>query len=147
LAIPGSDWAKFAALSESTRSIAKMKNTKAKEFDRELIYFFQEYLEDRKITALMQIVNPDFSSKIVVYNDPFAAETLGIGVAGIQITGGIDKSYYVKVGGKTKRFFKKDYDDDFKTLFSSCPSLLEKYKSFAWRDFPQHLFFYDTECK
>lgn len=146
LAIPGSDWAKFAALSESTRSVAKMKNTKAKEFNRELIYFYQEYLEDRKITALMQIINPDFSSKIIAYDDPFAAETMGVGVAGIQLTGGISKSFYLKVDGKVKRYFKKDYDDDFKTLFGNCPDLLTKYKGFAWRDLPQHLFFFDTEC-
>jgi hypothetical protein len=147
LAIPGSDFAKFAALSESTKSIAKMKRTNTKEFNRELVYFFQEYLEDRKITALMQIINPDFSSKIVVYHDPFASETMGLSVGGIQVTGGIDKSYYFKIAGKTQRYFKKDYDDDFKKIFASCADLLTKYKDFAWRDLPLHLFFFDTECK
>ena len=146
LAIPPSDFAKLGALSESTRSIAKINRTDGREFDRELVYFFQEYLEDRKITALMQLLNPEFSEKIPVYHDPFATETLGVGVAGIQITGGIDKSYYLKIGGKTKRFFKKDYDDDFKKLFGSCPDLMKKYKDFAWRDLPRHIFYFQTEC-
>ena len=146
LAIPSSDWAKFAALSESTRSIAKSKRTKTSEFDRDLVYFYQEYLEDRKITALMQLLNPDFSEKIKVYHDPFASETMGLAFGGVQITGGIDKSYYLKVGGKTKRYFKKNYDDEFKELFGTCSALMTKYKDFAWRDLPQHLFFFDTEC-
>ena len=146
LAIPPSDWAKFASFSDGTQSIVKMKKTQGTEYNRELVYFYQEDLVDRKITALMQLLNPDFSDKIRVYHDPFAAETMGIGFAGVQITGGIDKSYYLKVGGVTKRYFKKDYDDDFKTLFGSCPALMTKYKNFAWRDLPDHIFFFETEC-
>lgn len=146
LAIPSSDWAKFAAFSESTQSIAKMKQTKTKEYNRDLVYFYQEYLEDRKMTALMQLLNPDFSEKIMVFHDPFAAETMGLSLGGVQVTGGIDKSYYLKVGGKTKRYFKKNYDDEFKELFGTCDALMTKYKDFAWRDLPKHLFFFDTEC-
>lgn len=146
LAIAPSDFAKFAALNDATQSVVKTTKTKAGEFNRDLVYFFQEYLEDRKITALMQRLNPEFDSKIRVYHDPFAAETAGVAVGGIQVTGGIDKSYYLKVDGKTKRYFKKNYDDDFKTLFGSCDALVKKFKDFAWRDLPDHLFFFDQEC-
>ena len=147
LAIPPSDWAKFAALDNSTRSIAKMNRTNAREFNRELVYFFQEYIEDRKIKALMQLLNPDFSTRIMIFHDPWATETMGVGVMGVQLTGGIDKSFYLKAEGKTKRFFKKDYDDDFKKLFRSCPELMKKYKDFAWRDLGKHVFFFDSECE
>ena len=146
LAIPPSGWSKFAALDDATRSVAKTSRTKTNELNRELVYFYQEKLEDRKITALMQLLNPDFSEKIRIYHDPFAMETMGFAVAGIQLTGGIDKSYYLRVDGKTRRFFKKDYDDDFKTLFGSCEALKTKYKDFAWRDMPRHLFFFENEC-
>jgi hypothetical protein len=146
LAIAPSDFAKFAALNDATQSVVKTTKTKSEEFNRELVYFFQEYLEDRKITALMQRLNPEFDSKIRVYHDPFATETAGVGIGGIQVTGGIDKSFYLKVNGKTKRYFKKNYDDDFKTLFGSCNTLKEKFKDVAWRDLPDHLFFFDQEC-
>lgn len=147
LAIPPSDLSKFAALNNSTRSIVKMQQTKTSQYNRELVYFFQEYVEDRKVTALMQLLNPDFSNKIVVYNDPWAAETMGIGVMGVPITGGIDKSFYLKVDGKTKRYFKSDYNGDFKKLFSSCPNLIKEYKNFAWRDLPKHIFYFENECE
>lgn len=146
LAIAPSDFAKLAALDGSTRSVLKASKTKVEDFDRSLVYFYQEKLEDRKITALMQRLNPDFDSRIRVYHDPFASETMGLSVGGIQVTGGIDKSYYLKVDGKTKRYFKKNYDDDFKTLFGSCAGLMTKYKDFAWRDLPDHIFFFDQEC-
>ena len=146
LAIAPSDWSKFAAFNQSTTSVVKMKQTKTSDYNRELVYFYQEELKDRKITALMQLLNPDFADKIRIYHDPWAAETMGFGVAGIQITGGIDKSYYFKVDGITRRYFKREYDDDFKKLFGSCSALMTKYKDFAWRDIPTHLFFFETEC-
>jgi hypothetical protein len=147
LAIAPSDLAKLSSLGGATTSVLKASKTKVEDFDRSLVYFYQEYLEDRKITALMQRLNPDFDSKIRVYHDPFASETMGLSVGGIQVTGGIDKSYYLKVNGKTKRFFKKDYDENFKPLFGSCSELTTKYKDFAWRDLPNHIFFFDQECK
>ncbi len=147
LAIAPSDMAKLSSLSNSTKSVLKASKTKVDDFDRNLVYFFQEKLEDRKITALMQRLNPDFDSRIRVYHDPFASETMGLSFGGVQVTGGIDKSFYLKVDGKTKRYFKKDYDDDFKTLFGSCPALMTKYKDFAWRDLPDHLFYFDQECE
>ncbi|MBL7816850.1 MAG: hypothetical protein JNL70_17645 [Saprospiraceae bacterium] len=147
LAVPPSDLSKFIGISESTRSVAKLGRTNTNKLNRDLVYFFQEYAEDRKVTALLQLLNPDFSDKIAIYHDPWATETMGFGVAGIPITGGIDKSYYLKVNGKTKRYFKKDYDDEFEKLFKSCPELLKKYKNFAWRDLPRHVYFFDTECE
>jgi hypothetical protein len=95
----------------------------------------------------MQLVNPDFSSKIRVYHDPYASETMGFQVGGVQLTGGLDKSYYLNVNGKTQRYFKSDYDKTVKTLFASCPALFKKFEDTKWKDFPDHVFFFDTECE
>ena len=142
-----SDFAKYSALSESTRSIAKIQRNNVGESTRNLVLFYQEHLDDPKREVLVQLVNPGFDSKIQVYDDPFAAETAGVGLMGVQLTGGMDKSFYVKADGKITRLKKKNYDDKFKELFASCPELLTKFaKNDAWRDFCQHVFFFDQQC-
>lgn len=142
-----SDFAKFNSVMESTRSVAKIQRTQVNEATRNLVLFYQEYLADKDRTVLVQLVNPGFESKIRVYDDPYAAETAGIGFAGVQMTGGMDKSFYVKWNGKVFRLKKKDYDDKFKEFFISCPELLKKYPNFAWRDFAEHVFFFDQNCQ
>ncbi|RRB02826.1 hypothetical protein [Larkinella rosea] len=142
-----SDFAKFASFSESTSSIAKAQRNKVGESTRNLVIFYQEHLDDPKRDVLVQLVNPGFDSKIKVYDDPFAAETTGVGLMGVQLTGGMDKSFYVKAGGKVTRLKKKNYDDKFKELFESCPDMLTKFaKNDAWRDFCQHVFYFDQQC-
>ena len=44
----------------------------------------------KKTTAMMQLLNPSFSSKIKVYHDPYAKETASLGVSGIKVAGGED---------------------------------------------------------
>lgn len=146
LALPPSNSAKLSSMIESSRSVAKMNQTNKNEFNRELVYFFQEYIEDRKITALLQLLNPDFSDKIAIYHDPWAFETMGGGF----IAGSIDKSYYLKVNGKTKRYLKKNYDSTFEKLFESCPALITRYKKYNtiyWTDLPQHVYLFETKCE
>lgn len=147
LGLTPSDYAKLASISESTRSIAKMQRNQVNESARNLVLFYNEQLDEPRREALLQLVNPGFESRIRVYNDPFAAETMGVGFAGVQVTGGMDKSFYVRANGKTFRLKKKDYDKAFVDLFSSCKGLMTKYgKDFAWRDFCYHVFMFDQEC-
>lgn len=147
LGLAPSDYAKFSAFSESTRSIAKMQRTKVNEATRNLVMFYQEHLDEPKRDVLLQLVNPGFDSQIRVYDDPFAAETTGVSIGGVQLTGGMDKSFYVKADGKVFRLKKKNYDDKFKELFGGCPAVMNKYgKNFAWRDFCTHVFMFDQEC-
>ena len=142
-----SDFAKMASFSESTRSIAKIQRNKVNESGRNLVLFYNERLDDQKREALLQLVNPGFDSRIRVYDDPFAAETMGVGFAGVQLTGGMDKSFYVKTGSKIIRLKKKNYDELFRPLFDTCPAVMTKYgKDFAWRDFAYHVFMFDQEC-
>lgn len=147
LGLNPSDFAKMAALSESTRSIAKMQRNKVDEATRNLVLFYNEKLDEPKREVLVQLVNPGFESRIRVYDDPFATETAGVGFAGVQLTGGMDKSFYVRANGKVFRLKKKNYDENFATIFGSCPALMTKYgKDFAWRDFCSHVFMFDQEC-
>lgn len=150
LALPPSNSAKLSSTIESSRSLAKVNQTNTNEFNRELVYFFQEYIEERNITALLQLLNPDFSDKIAIYHDPWAMETMGGGITGALIAGNIDKSYYLKVNGKTKRYLKKNYDATFEKLFESCPALIKRYKKYNtiyWTDLPQHVYLFDTKCE
>lgn len=148
LALAPSELAKVAAFADATESVLNTAKTDTKGFRRDLVYFFQEVTDaKKKRTTLMQLLNPTFSDKIRIYHDPFAAETGGISVGNIQVTGGLDKSYYIKTNGKVTRLYKKDYDDEFKKMFGTCPELLAKYKNFNWRDLNEHVFFFQNQCK
>lgn len=146
MALAPSDYAKFAAFSEGTSSVLRAGKTDFKQINRDLIFFYQEYLDDKQRTVLVQQINPGFDSRLRVYDDPFAAQTAGIGVGGMQMTGGQDKSYYVNYKGKTFRMFKRDYDRLFNEFFGNCPGLKARYRNAAWRDFAEHLFFYEQSC-
>lgn len=148
LGLAPSDYAKFSSFSNSTRSIAKIQRNNVSESTRNLVVFYNEHLDDPSRDVLVQLVNPGFDSRIRVYDDPFAAETMGVGVMGVQLTGGMDKSFYVRTKqGKVIRLKKKNYDELFRPLFDSCPAVMEKYgKNFAWRDFCSHVFLFDQEC-
>lgn len=100
-------------------------------------------------TLLLQLLNPGFSSKIKVFYDPYASETGGIGYAGLKLTGGEDKSYYVQVGDKVARKTKKkDYDSLYKEFYSGCSELLQKLeKDHKWSDFAKHIYAFTFECK
>jgi len=149
LALAPSSWAQFAGAMGASQSVMKASKTDGTQTGRELVLFYQENIGDKKNTmALLQLLNPDFSSKIRIYHDPFANETQSVSFGGVAVTGGIDKSFFVKLEGKTRKIFKKDYKDDYKTFFGTCPDLIKKFKSdFAWRDFPDHVYFFENECK
>jgi hypothetical protein len=146
MALAPSDYAKFAAFSEGSSSVLRASKTDFKQINRDLIFFYQEYLDDKQRTVLVQQINPGFDSKLRVYDDPFAAQTAGIGVGGMQMTGGQDKSYYVNYNGKTFRMYKRDYDRLFTEFFGKCPDVMTGFKNHAWRNFAQHLFIYEQNC-
>ncbi|OIN58144.1 hypothetical protein [Arsenicibacter rosenii] len=147
LGLNPSDYAKFSSVMNSTSSIVKAQKTKVSESTRNLVIFSQEHLDDQDRDVLVQLVNPGFDSRIKVFDDPFATQTMGVGVYGMQVTGGMDKSFYVKANGKVFRLKKKNYDEYFPILFGSCPAVMSKYgKGFAWRDFNEHVFLLDQEC-
>jgi len=106
-------------------------------------------LKKKRFTMLMQLVNPSFSSKIKVYDDPRAKETTSIGIGALKVAGGIDKSYYISKDNEVAyKIEKSDYKDIFTPLFQSCSTVYDQYKSdVSWRDLEKHVYQYTTECK
>ena len=94
-------------------------------------------LKNKKKEAeyLMQVINPKFSQYIQVYSDPWAKETMSIGVGSLKLAGGIKKSYYIKKGGeKVLWLTKKDFDEHFASLFMDNDKFKAKYADhkFKW---------------
>ena len=107
-------------------------------------------VKKKKMTLMLQLLNPTYANKIKIYNDPFAKETASLNVGGFKAAGGIEKSYYIKKGDAVAtRFYKKDYKDEigFSQLFEDCPALVEKYtEDLHWRNFSKHTYEYTNDC-
>jgi len=99
---------------------------------------------------MLQILNPSFSQNIKVYHDPFSKETASVGVGGITVAGGLDKSYYIKKAADKSayRLLKKDYKEQFADIFGDCPELMEKYgDNIKWNEFETHIYEYTQLMK
>ncbi|CAD7802036.1 hypothetical protein CHRY9390_00863 [Chryseobacterium aquaeductus] len=84
---------------------------------------------------LMQLINPEFNDVISVYHDARAKETGGMTVGfGMQVSGGVTKSYYVKKGDKVIWLHKDDFEDNYDFLFGDNAEFMKKYpkKSVEW---------------
>ncbi len=114
------------------------------------IYFEKAEVKIKKKTEtlMMQLLNPSFSSKIKVYHDPYAKETAGIGIAGIKVAGGDDKSYYVAAhGAPAFKLIKKNYEEEFAALFDNCTVLNQKYADkIKWVDLETHVYEHSLDC-
>jgi len=115
------------------------------------VYFESTDVQMGKKTRkfLMQILNPAFSSKVKILNDPFSSETASLGIAGVKLAGGDLKSYYFKKGNQVAYLLrKKDYKKQFKEIWSDCPALIEKYvENPNWTDLAKHVYEYSNQCK
>lgn len=151
--LPPSNLAKFGNFMKMATDAQQWKN---KNLDQNLFkegytFFEKSNVRIKKKTRelMVQLVNPDFSDKIKVYQDPFAKETMSIGVGPMK-AGGIAKSYYVKKEGETVaiRLKKKSYDDEFKMFFGDCPAVIEKYgDKIKWSEFAMHIYEYTNNCQ
>lgn len=114
-------------------------------------YFEQSTVQLKKktIEALLQIVNPAFNNKVKIFHDPWAKESASVGVGGIKVAGGLEKSYWVIMDGKPAfKVLKKSYDEQISEIFSACPDYISKLgEKPQWSDFPEALFNYSKECK
>lgn len=106
-------------------------------------------IKKKKMTLLVQLVNPGFANKIRVYLDPNAAETTSYGIGGITLAGGDAKSYYVKKGKDVAfKLTKKEYDEEFKNLYGDCPAFYnEASKKIYWSDLEKHIYNYSLNCQ
>ncbi len=114
------------------------------------VYFEQASVQVRKktLTLLVQLLNPSSCSKIRVYHDPYASETMAVGVAGFTVAGGDAKSYYVSVRGETANLLqKRDYDEAFGNMYGDCPAFVEAEKEkIKWLHLERHVFEYHQAC-
>ncbi|MGB3548337.1 MAG: hypothetical protein WBA17_15295 [Saprospiraceae bacterium] len=98
-------------------------------------------------SLLLQVLNPNFSNGAKVYHDVFAKSTAGLGIGGITVVGGDEKSYYFKKAGDEAayRLKKKDYKRDYAVIFSDCPTIATM-DNVKWTDFAKHVQLYGQEC-
>lgn len=150
--LPQSGFDKFAKEMDFLHDVQKWDN---KDIDQSkvadgYIYFEQAEVKVKKekLTLMMQLLNPSFSSKIKVYHDPYAAETASVGVGGFTLAGGNDKSFYIAVKGETAyKLAKKDYDEEFSKIFGKCSAIKSKYKDAKWSDFEAHVYEHSLNCE
>ena len=152
LSIKASKLAKLAMLAESTSSIKELTNTNFDEIVNRDYIIFETAMRHNKASKLrlMQLLNPGFDSQIKVFADPNAKETKGIGVGGIKLTGGVDKSYlFVQNDEKAVLVKKGKYKKRFDELYEKCPKMLEVFagEKVKWSDVAGHVFVYDQVCK
>ncbi|KAA1244492.1 hypothetical protein [Aquimarina sp. RZ0] len=145
----------LAKLANFDKMIGDARTWNNKNLDQNLFKDGYAYFEKSDVrvkkktkTLMVQLINPSFSEKIKVYQDPYAKKTTSIGVGPLK-AGGIAKSYYVKKGDEIAiRLKKKDYDQEFKLFFGDCPAIIEKYGSdIKWSQFALHVFEYNELCK
>ncbi len=119
--------------------------------NREWVFFELVLLpQKRNKFSLLQLLNSGFDSKIKVYLDPSAKETSGLKIWDIKLTGGMDKSYIVVIGGlKSIYIKKKKYNKEAqRILYNNCPIFKEHYAGdkFKIKDMAKHVFVYDQLC-
>lgn len=132
-------------------SMLKLLSSKSKSKEvsgREYITFNQvTYPEKKDKILLLQLLNPDFSSKIQVYDHKVGGKS-STSILGIETELNEAKSYIIVIDGVASFVEKKKYKTDyFDKLFASCPELMampEKEVSFS--DFAKHVSIFD-KCK
>jgi hypothetical protein len=148
--LPVSGWEKFNKAMELDATKLKDDSSLNQALIEEGYAYFETVevmVKKKKQTALMQLLNPAYAEKIRVYHDPWANEQAGLSVSGIQVAGGGDKSFYVKIGDKTAfKLAKKNYDESFAELFGSCKSFVKDIKDPKWNDFEKHVYDFSKDC-
>lgn len=152
LSVKASKLAKLAMMTESASSIKEMTNTNFDEIVNREYIVFETAMRHNKASKLrlMQLLNPGFDSQIKVFADPNAKETMGVGVGGVKLTGGADKSYlFVQNDEKAVLVKKGSYKKNFDELYGNCPAMLQVFagEKVKWNDVAGHVFAYDQVCK
>jgi len=151
--LPPSGWDKFARGADLINRPSKWTrdDIDARRLVKDYVYFEKAdvVLKKGKQTLMMQLLNPTFSGRIKVFHDPFAKETTRVGVGGMTVAGGDDKSYYVQKGKEPAfKLEKKNYNKEFKRLFGDYSSIMEKYgNKIKWSEIEAAMFEYNTECE
>lgn len=150
--LPQSGWDKFAKDMDFLTDVQKWDNHDIDQSKVAEGYIYFEKAEVKvkkeKLTLMMQLLNPSFSSKIKVYHDPYAAESASVGIGGFTVAGGDDKSFYVAVGGATAtKWMKKNYEEEFSKTFGHCDTIKAKYKDARWSQLDEHVYEHSRNCE
>lgn len=141
-------------LSKAISFLEDMKKWNKQKLNQDLLRQGYVYCENtqvlvkkKKRTMMLQLLNPEFSNEVRVFHDPMAKHTMGIGVAGINATGNIAKSYYVKKADEDVAHLikKSKYNKEFAKLWGGCDALIQKTTDIKWRDLTQHILDY-SDC-
>lgn len=136
---PGA-FAKLATLTEKSTSLRHIIKTDQDDIlDREWIYFDAQSMPRRRNKiALLQLLNPSFDQHIKVYDHRNGSKSMPIGIQGIAVVGGEERTYWVVKGdGKPMIVRKASFNKSFGYLFSDEPDLISsqrrrpKFKDFA----------------
>ncbi|MFT6358505.1 MAG: hypothetical protein ACJAYJ_002726 [Saprospiraceae bacterium] len=153
--IPPSDMAKLYQILDAATDLTKLQDNElsTEHLDDGYLYMESSQVQVKKKKVqycMLQVMNPTFSKKIKVYNDPLSNETVSIGIGGMKLAGGLAKSYYIKKEGEAiaRRIKKKEYKKDMDEVFSECSSVIKKYGADpTWSEFEDFIYDYSTECK
>ncbi len=142
---------KLFMVSDASNSLKEMMHSDFNQIISRDTVIFESAITPKKneTRRLLQLLNPGFDSQIKVYAEPFA-QTGGISVGGLRVTGGEDKAYlFVKNGAKAVQVKKGSYAKNFGELYSDCPKMLEAFKDqkIKWDDVALHVYAYDQLCK
>ncbi|MBW8360877.1 MAG: Rho-binding antiterminator [Kaistella sp.] len=141
--LPTAELEKAVKLKSYFTKVGYMENKKIKKsVEKDVVYFRNQKVSlknkaDEK-EYLMQLINPEFSSKIEVYGDPLAGETGGVSIYGSpQIGGGVTKSFYVKKGETIIWLKKSDFEEHYNFLFGDNAEFVKMYplNSIRWEQF------------
>jgi hypothetical protein len=118
-----------------------------KEYIKDYVYFYPITYPGKKDIYLSQIINPDFSSKIQVYEgDPKFNEKKG--VLGLRMVTNIPQNFILVINGVSSFVKSKNYKTEyFDKLFASCPELMAMTeKDAVFENFEKHVSIFD-KCK
>ena len=123
-----------------------------KEAVKEGYYYYETVIVAKKkkdIIAVRQILNPGYAAKIKVLQNKIGMKGPGASIGGIQVAGGKDRSYFIKVGdAKAIKVNAGKYEELFAELYGSCPEFVDKHKAdISWSDVEAHVFEFSQMCK
>jgi hypothetical protein len=152
--IAPSGFDKFMEIDKKLNDLTEWTEDQSKhnEFVKKGYVFFETtdvMLKKKKMTLLLQLLNPGFAKKLKVYFDPYASETMSVGIGGITVAGGDAKSYYFKKGDAPAFLMKKkNYDEEFENLYGDCPDLKKEFaKKMGWGNVEKHVYYHSENCK
>jgi hypothetical protein len=131
-------------------SLFTMKKAKSDEaFTREFVYYYPITYPGKTNIYLSEVLNPDFSSKIQVYEGDAKASEGGWSMGGISLSSNNPQNYIVVINGVSSFVKKKKYKTEyFDKMFATCTEMTamsEKEADFS--NFAKHIYQFDKSCK